>query len=104
MPRTTLSALAALVLVVTLAACGGGGGDSEAEVKVKLADQIAERGLDNKDSTCFAGVLVDEIGADKLKDVDFSSDEPPAGLEAEFTAAALKALTTCKIDIAALNE
>lgn len=102
MPRTMLSALAALV--VTLAACGGGGGDSEAEIKVKVADQLAENGLDKKDSTCFAGVLVDEIGVDKLKDVDFSSDEPPAGLEAEFTAAALKALTTCNLDVADLNE
>lgn len=103
MHRTKLSALAGSLLVVTLAACGGGGGDSDSEVKAKLAGQFAKEGLDKEASNCFAGVLVEEIGAKKLKDVDFSAEEPPAGLEDEFTAAAMKAVKNCKIDMSEIS-
>lgn len=99
MTRTVLRVLTVLALVGSLAACGGGGGgDSKAEVQAELAKQFAESGLDDAQANCFAKVLIDEIGLDKLKDVDFSADEPPAGLEEDFTAAAMKALSACDID------
>ncbi|MEO7428514.1 MAG: hypothetical protein ABIY48_03935 [Acidimicrobiales bacterium] len=107
MPSTKLTALAATLALVTLVGCGGGGGgggNSEAKVKAKVATEIAKEGLDKKASECFAGVIVDEIGVKKLKDVDFSASAPPKGLESEFTAAALKALKTCKIDTAQLKN
>ncbi len=100
-------ALAAVVLVLGLSGCGGGsgGGTSEADIKEKLADQLSQDGeLDKDTAECFAGVIVDEIGVDKLKDVDFSADEPPAGLEEEFTAAAMTALDTCDIDPSTLGK
>lgn len=104
MHRTLLSALAGSFLVMTLAACGGGGGDSTAEVKAKVATEIAKGGLSKKDSECFAGVLVKEIGVKKLKGVDFSASAPPKGLQNELTAASVKAIATCKIDVTALNK
>jgi hypothetical protein len=85
-------------LVVGLSACGGGKGPSVADVKADVAAQVAASGLDKAQSECFADLIVDDMGADKLKDVDFSADKPPKGQEEEFAAAALKALSTCKVD------
>jgi hypothetical protein len=104
MHRTRLlSALAAPLLLITLTACGGGGDDSEADVKAKVADQLVDSGLDQEAADCLAGVFVEEIGVDGMKDIDFSSDEPPAGLEDEFAGAALKGISDCEIDIDALD-
>jgi hypothetical protein len=107
MQRTAgASALAvAVVLVLGLGACGGDDGGSEADVKADIADQLAEDGtLDRETAECFAQVIVDEIGADKLKDVDFSSDEPPAELQEEFAGAAVKAIDACDLDLSSIGE
>jgi hypothetical protein len=90
-------------LVIGLTACGGSKGTSTADVKADVAAQLAESGLDAAASKCVAGVMVDEIGADKVKDIDFSADAPPADQQEEFSAAAIKALTTCKIDAGSLG-
>jgi hypothetical protein len=90
-------------VVVSVTACGGSKGTSEADIKADVAAQLADNGLDKVAAECFAGVLVDDMGADKLKDVDFSADTPPAGQEDEFAAAAMKALSTCKIDAGSLG-
>lgn len=95
-----------LVLVLGLSACGDdGGGNSEADIKDKISEQLAEGGqLDDETADCFAGVIVDEIGADRLEDVDFSAEEPPKGLEEDFGAAAIKALDECDLDLGAPGE
>lgn len=102
MLRPLLGALAAPLLVLTLAGCGGGG-DSTADVKADLKAQMVDSGLNDEQAECFANIVVDELGAENVKDVDFSSDEPPAGQEKEYAAAAIKALTECDIDLSSLD-
>lgn len=108
MQRTarTGALLAAAALVVGLAACGDDdGGSSEADTKAKISEQLAEDGtLDEETADCFADVIVDEIGAEKLEDVDFSSEEPPEELQAEFAAAAVKAIDECDLDLSSIGE
>lgn len=101
-----IGALAAVVFTLGLTACSGGGGDvSEADVKARVADQLSsDGGLDEDTAECFAGVIVDEIGADELEDVDFAADEPPEALQEEFASAAVKALDTCDVDLDSLEE
>jgi hypothetical protein len=104
-PRT--GALAAVVLALGLGACGsdGGGDKSEAEIKSEIAEQFADvGGLDKEAADCFAGVIVDEIGVDKLKDVDFNSADAPEGLEEEFTNAALTAVEDCNLDASSFGN
>lgn len=103
MHRTTLTALASGLLAVSLAACSSGGGNDAASVRTKVAAQLAESGMDDKAATCFARILVDEIGAKELGKISFSADAPPKGMEDEFAAAAIKASDTCRIDVSQLN-
>lgn len=102
--RALLSAVAAPVLVLGLSACSGGGDKDEADITSDIADQLAESGLDDEAATCFAEVIVDEIGAEALKDIDFSAEEPPEELQEEFASAAVTALGTCDIDTESLGE
>jgi hypothetical protein len=99
-------ALAAVVLTLGLSACGGGGSDvSEDDIKARVADQLStDGGLDADTAECFAGVLVDEIGADELEDVDFAAEEPPAGLQDDIASAAAQAIETCDVDVDSLEE
>lgn len=103
MRRPKLSALAVPLLVISLAACGGGKKDSPADVKAKVADQLQEQGLSKADATCFADIVVDDVGVATIKDFDFSADKPPAGHEQAFATASLKAITTCKITPSSLG-
>lgn len=98
-PSSLHGALGAASLGLALAACGGGGaGDSAADIRAELAEQFEGEGLDADASDCFAGVLVDEIGADELADVDFSAEEPPEELQDDFAQAAAVAIERCDID------
>lgn len=103
MRRNLLSgALSALVVVLGLTACGGGGDDDPEDLRADLSEEIqTSLDLDADQADCFAGVLIDEIGEEDLQDVDFSAEEPPAGMEDEFTSAALVAIDECDIDPAA---
>ena len=61
--------------------------------------QKDDNGLSDDDADCVAGVIVDEVGVDKLKDVDLSADTPPEELQEEIAAA--WDLTPEECDIAA---
>lgn len=102
MLRTLLRAAMTATLVVSLAACGGGE-DSDADIQARVATQLEERGLDATTATCVAGVLIDEIGAKRIKDVNLSDTEPEPGLDDDIAAAAQTATATCNIDIAELD-
>ncbi len=107
MATARAGAFAAAVLLVLGLSAGGddGGGSSEADIKDEISAQLAEGGqLDDETADCFAGVIVDEIGAERLEDVDFSAEEPPEGLEEDFSAAAIKALDECDLDLGSLDE
>jgi len=99
-PTPLLGALAALSLGFGLVACGDDEGGDADDLKAELSEEFQDdgAGLDEGDADCFAEVIVDEIGADELADVDFSAESPPAELEDEFAAAAQKAIADCDID------
>lgn len=100
----TRATAAAVALIFGLSACGDSGDSSDAEVKDDIAEQLAEDGaLDQDEADCFAEVIVDEIGADKVNDVDFSAEEPPEGLQEELATAALKAIDDCDLDLSSLD-
>lgn len=84
-------------LVLALTACAGGKETSVSDVKARVADQLEESGLDRKAAECFAGEIVDEVGADKVKDVDFSAKEPDAAVADDIAAAAAKAISVCDL-------
>lgn len=84
-------------LVLALAACAGGGKPSVADVTDRVADQLEESGLDRKAAECFAGEIVDEVGADKVNDVDFSAKEPDPAAAEDIAAAAAKAISVCDL-------
>jgi hypothetical protein len=48
-------------------------------------------------------VLIEEIGVEDLQDIDFTAEDPPEGMEDEFTSAALIAVDDCDIDVSALG-
>lgn len=102
MQRNLRTALAASTLVAILAGCGSSG-DSDAEIEARIAAQLAEGGLDDKAAECVAGVLIDEIGADEIKDIDLSASEPGGRLDDEIASAAIKAEARCSIDTSQLG-
>ncbi|MDQ2648048.1 MAG: hypothetical protein M3Z03_00675 [Actinomycetota bacterium] len=91
-----------LALGFTAGACGGSDDDDPEDIRAELSEQFQEGadGFSEKQADCFADVLVDEVGADELADVDFSDEEPPAELQEAFTKAAIKAVADCDIPLA----
>lgn len=98
MRRTSLLGPAAAVLLLA-AACGGSGEQSDDELRADVSEQLQNGGdgLAEEQADCFAEILIDEVGADELRDVDLSADEPPAGLQDEISAAAVRAVEECDL-------
>jgi len=103
MHRNLRTAMGAAGMVVALVGCGSSG-DSDAEIEATVAAQLAEGGLDDEAAECVAAVLMKEIGADKIKDVDLSASEPEGRLDDEIAAAAIKAEARCSIDASQLGD
>jgi hypothetical protein len=109
MRRTPLLGVAAaLCLLFATTACGSDGGDSGGDTREDMVDELSatlqddDNGLSDDDADCVAGVIVDEVGVDKLKDVDLSADTPPEELQEEITAA--WDLTPEECDIPAVSD
>ena len=81
--------LAAVAVAVAAFLLLGGGDDGDDDVRTQLAAQFrANSELTNDQADCIADHVVDEMGADAFKDVDFTADEPPEAIQEElFTAA-----------------
>jgi hypothetical protein len=104
MRRTPLiGSIVVLALGIGAGACSSSEKDDPKELRKDLSEQFQEGkdGLDKKQADCFADVLIDEVGADELADVDFSADEPPEDLQDAFTAAAVRAVAECDLNISA---
>ncbi len=102
MRRTTLlGAAASVCLAFAVAGCGGddGGGSSEADLVDELSEtlQTGDGGLDAEAADCYAQIIVDEVGAEALKDIDLTADEPPEELQDEITTAATRAVDECDL-------
>ena len=94
---------AALCLALAETSCSGGDGDSKADIKKQISTQLQHggEGFDKKTADCFADIVIDEVGVEELKDVDFDTDTPPAELQDEIAAAAERATEEC--DLGALE-
>jgi hypothetical protein len=100
MRRTKALATAASVcLLLGVAACGGDSGQSEEELVDDLSKtlQSGGQGYDEETSDCFAEIVVDEVGVEKLQDVDITADEPPPELQDEIAKAAIRASDECDL-------
>jgi hypothetical protein len=89
---------AALAIGLLLSACGGSDDKKSAEeLKVELSDtlQNASNGLPADRADCFADIIVDDIGAEALQDVDLSADEPPKAIQDDLISAASVADEQC---------
>jgi hypothetical protein len=49
-------------------------------------------------------VLIDKVGADKLKGVDFTADTPPEAIADELNKAFVDAIPTCDIDLSGTTD
>ena len=94
-----------LILVVALAAslsgaCSGEDDKSADELTDELAEQLERRddSLDTEQAECYAAIIVEEVGADELQDVDLSADDLPEELESPIAAAASRATDECDLD------
>ncbi|MET0728702.1 MAG: DUF2510 domain-containing protein [Acidimicrobiales bacterium] len=98
--------LAIVAIIAAVALLSGGDDDDERDrIHAELVASISEEGgLSDADADCFADHLIDEIGVDRLKDVDFDADEPPADLEDDLTAASFSGLEACNIDAGSDGE
>jgi len=99
MRRVPILGATTLCLALSVTACGGDNEKSEADIKRELSAtlQSGGDGVDKKAADCFAEIVVDEVGVDKLRDVDLSADEPPAELQDEISAAAVRAAEECDL-------
>lgn len=93
--------LAAVAVAVVAFLLLGGDDDDTSDVETRLAAQIkADAGGDLTDdqADCVAAYLVDEIGEERMRDVDLDADDPPPGMEDELIAASFGAISACDID------
>lgn len=88
--------LAAVVVAVVAFLLLGGDDDDAEDIEARIASEIRSDGsVSDEQARCMAAHIVDEIGADRLADVDFSAEEPPPELADEFVAASSGAFAEC---------
>jgi len=93
--------LAVVAIVVAALLLGGGDDDGDDDVRAQLASQLrAGSGLSQSQAECVADAVVDDLGAERFKGVDFNADEPPPGLSEDLFDAAFDSFDKCEIDAA----
>lgn len=101
MHRSPLAgAAAAVALLLSLTACGSAGSDpDEAEIKADLVSRAQEGddGLTEPQAECYADLIIDEVGVDRLNDVDLGADEPPEDIQDDLANAAARAIDDCDL-------
>ena len=94
---TALAAAASLCLVLGANACGGGQDEeSKDDLVADLSEALQGRDdLDQDAADCIAERVVEDIGVDKMREVDVQDDEPPDELQPEIAAATIRANEEC---------
>lgn len=91
--------LAVVAIVVAALLLGGGSDGNGDDIRARLASQLkGGSGLSQAQAECVADFVVDDLGADRFKGVDFTADEPPAGLADDLFASAFDSFKRCKVD------
>jgi hypothetical protein len=93
------------VAILSLGACAGGssGAKSEDDIHASLSAHFQNDGLSKKQADCYAGLVIDEVGVDELKDAKVGDKEPPTDQQAAYAKAALRAVDECGIDETSIN-
>jgi hypothetical protein len=89
----------AICLVLGFTGCSKGA-KSEADIKKNLSATLQSDGggaLDAKAADCYAQVIIDEVGVEKLRDVDLSAKDPSAALADDIAKAAIRAGIDCQL-------
>ena len=101
--RNILIGVAVLVVVGLVAFLAISGNDDDSTSNA-VADRIvasldkSQPEISKKDATCMADHIVDEVGADRLKGVDWDSDTtPPGKLGSDITDAYAEAFSKCHV-------
>jgi hypothetical protein len=100
MRRTRLLRTAVLLcLPLGVLACGGDKEKSEDEIRQDLSEnlQAGDAGVDEDAADCFADVIIDEVGLERLRDIDLSDDSPQDGSDEDLAAAAIRATEECDL-------
>ncbi len=93
----------ATVAIVLAALALDGGGDERRRIRDDMAAELVTTSdLTPAQAACIADAVIDRVGTEKLRDVDFSTDEPSRELAAAVSAAAIGSLERCNIDPSAL--
>lgn len=89
----------AVVAIVVAALLLGGGSDDDEDIRGQLASELKSgSGLSQGQAECVADAVVDELGEDRFKGVDFSAEEPPPGLADDLFTAAFDSAEQCNLD------
>jgi hypothetical protein len=104
--RRNLLVAGVLVLVVAIVAVLAIRGDdddsSRGAIKTRIVDSLtsdSDAGIGRKQAECIADKVIDDVGADRLADVDFDADEVPGGdVGADLERAYVSALGSCSSD------
>lgn len=93
-----LAVVAIVIALVVLVGGDDGKDNSAAAISRRMADKLQqEEGLRTEDARCVADRLVDELGTDRLEDVDLDADQPPKDLQDDINEAFPKAITACHV-------
>lgn len=96
--RAVTGAAVGVALILGASACAGSDDKSEADIKKELSATLRgdeSSGLDTDTADCFAQAIIDEVGVERLRDVDLSADAPPPELATDIAAAAATAAEKC---------
>lgn len=90
---------AVIIAVVAFLLLGGDDGGDRDRIHADMVAQLQnESDLSDSQADCIADAIIDDLGTERLKDVDFSADEPPDDLADDYFSAAMDSLETCNID------
>lgn len=87
-------------LLFALSACSGNADEptaSEMKAELSATFQSGADGLTKAQADCFADLIIEEAGAEALKDVDLSADTPPDELKDAVSVATERAVDECDL-------
>jgi len=95
--------LAAVAAVVAAVALRDDGDSDRDRIRAAMAAEMTASGdVSQEQADCLANAVIDDLGTDKLKDVDFSADEPPAEIADALSTSVIGSLEACNVDASAL--
>jgi hypothetical protein len=97
-----LSPLVAPVLAfgLLLGACSQAKDPSAKDLRKDVSSQLqkGDDALTKTQADCYAKLIVDELGAARVNDIDFKAKEPSKSMAKDLAAVAVTARTECQID------